>query len=76
MNIKKTALATAVSFALGGASLSVDAALTTGVVLSFTPGSGPSTGAPPASGSWFRFLALDNDGDYCRCQYDHIRASG
>ncbi len=63
MDMKKSALATAMGLVLGGASMSTGAALTTSVVLNFTTGSGPSTGTPPASGSWFSMLAADTDGD-------------
>ncbi len=63
MNMKKSTLATAMGFALGGASLNANAVLTTSTVLNFTTGSGSSTGTPPASGSWFSMLSADTDGD-------------
>jgi hypothetical protein len=63
MTFKHSILATTISLALGS-SLGAQAALTTSAVLNFDPGSGYTTGTPPASGSWFSLLAGDLDSDY------------
>jgi hypothetical protein len=62
MNMKKTALLTAMGAAMGTAGFGANAALTTSAVLHFD--TGVITDGAPVSGSWFSMLAADTNGDY------------